>query len=795
MYLFSKQSLFASALLVGTTMTVVGVSPVAATAAKPAALTNPLGASGGRAFTPEDLVQTSRFKGDPVVSPDGSLVAWLETKFSIETGKSAIKLACASLAPDRHYHDQRRVATQDLLTSGQDDTLGESPSNPVWLGPSTLSFLSTSKDGKGSTLYGIRVRPGGDSIVTASPPLRLAEFPVAIDNLKYNPASSLLAFTAEVYPNSTLTETAEQDQLEKHRIDSAMVYDELWVRHWDTFVSPKRTQVFVQPVTDVQDNGLPSLSDMPRCVSYTSAYHGLPLDVTDGFEFSRDGKHITFVAKPPAHDYAWSTKKDVFHATTSGSQPPTSLTEDNPGACSSPVYSPDGSRLAWLQMVTPGYEADRNRIVIYDFTRDTRREILSDWDRSPSSLLFSDDGLALYVVFEDYARTKLGKVDIDADDDDNNTSNNNSIRSSSSNDVKKMEEKEEAPHVLINESSVGRPMLTSSGKLVFTYHAISQPPEVYTYDPSSSELVPRTSLNKALLEEVALGSAEDFEFVGANDDAVHGLLVRPHGFNPSKKYPLAFLIHGGPQNAWTDGWSTRWNPAVFAASGFVVVMVNFHGSSGYGQSFCDSIKENWGGWPFEDLMKGLDHVLQNYDFVDHSRLCALGASYGGYSINWLNGHTDRFRCLVNHDGMFSTLSSYYSTEELYFPEREFGGVPWDPEARKIYAKWSPETYVARWKTPCLVVHGAKDYRLPETEGLSTFTALRRLGIPARLVYFPDENHWVLKPGNSLRWHHEVLRWIAYWTSMSDEEFAVKAYHDTGMPTTLTKFAVQADGAS
>jgi dipeptidyl aminopeptidase/acylaminoacyl peptidase len=241
-------------------------------------------------------------------------------------------------------------------------------------------------------------------------------------------------------------------------------------------------------------------------------------------------------------------------------------------------------------------------------------------------------------------------------------------------------------------------------------------------------------------------------------------LVKPAGFVEGKKYPLAFLIHGGPQGAWGDSFSFRWNPEIFAGAGFAVVAINPHGSTGYGQAFTDSIKLNWGSLPYEDLDRGLTHVLKTYTYIDDRRVAGLGASYGGYMVNWINGHSKRFRALVNHDGVFSTLNVFYTTEELYFPEHEFGGPAYVPRALRIYERWSPSNFVRNWRTPTLVIHGGRDFRLVDGEGLSTFTALQRQGVPSRLVYFPEENHWVLQPANSLRWHREVLDWITEWTS-------------------------------
>ena len=276
------------------------------------------------------------------------------------------------------------------------------------------------------------------------------------------------------------------------------------------------------------------------------------------------------------------------------------------------------------------------------------------------------------------------------------------------------------------------------------------PPNAYNVpDCLLSKAKPLTNLNGAVLSQVAMQPMESFWFQGAAKEKVQGFIIRPPSFDAKKKYPLKYLIHGGPEGAWGDDWSYRWNPELFAANGYVVVMVNFHGSTGYGQNFIDAINGNWGGAPFDDLMMGLDYAEKNYPFIDKNRECALGASYGGYVINWIEGHTDRFKCLVSHDGMFNTESAYGTTEELWFNEWEFKGTPWTN--REMYRKWSPHLFAKNFKTPMLVVHGQLDYRLDVSEGFQLFTTLQRLGIPSEMLYFPDEGHWVLKPQNSQLW--------------------------------------------
>ncbi|KAJ1802860.1 dipeptidylpeptidase, partial [Coemansia sp. RSA 2598] len=411
------------------------------------------------------------------------------------------------------------------------------------------------------------------------------------------------------------------------------------------------------------------------------------------------------------------------------------------GASSSPAFSQDGSKIAYLQMDAPAYEADRNRIKIYSVANQTTVDVAEGWDRSPSHVDWVDDA-TLLVTYNEWGRNKLAKVDIATG----------------------------AITPLVSKHSVGSVRrLEGTDTLLIDYSGFDLPTDLYAVSLNSSAEPKRvTNLNPEITKEM-LSPAEDLEFVGADNATIHGFILHPPNFDPEKKYPLAYVIHGGPQSSFLDAWSTRWNLNIFASAGFVTVAMDPQGSTGYGQNFTDAIRNQWGGRPYESLMKSLDQLLDSRPYIDDNRMAALGASYGGYMINWINGHTDRFKALVNHDGMFSTISTYYSTEELYFPETEFEGVPFDEKARENYERWSPERHVAKWKTPTLVIHSEKDYRLVVSEGLSTFTALRRQGVPSRLLYFPDENHWVLKPANSLRWHQEVIGWIKKWTDESHED--------------------------
>ncbi|KAJ1849326.1 dipeptidylpeptidase, partial [Coemansia sp. RSA 2703] len=528
-----------------------------------------------------------------------------------------------------------------------------------------------------------------------------------------------------------------RDRKEQERADTGQVYDELWVRHWDTFVSPKLSQIHTLKLVNGHHDQFKPKSEIRNIIRDTPS-HGR-LDATDSFVFSNDGRQIAFVAKKPARDYAWKTTSYVYLADVDGSAA-APINPGKGGASSSPAFSADGTKIVYLQMDDPAYEADRNRIKIYNIDDQSTNIVADDWKLSPSHVDWVDDS-TLLVTYNDWGRNKMAKIDIASG--------------------------EITP--IISEHVVGAVRrLSGTNSRLIDYSAMDSPTDLYTVSLDDGKLTRVTNLNPELTKDV-LSPTEDLEFVGADNATIHGFILHPPNFDPEKKYPLAFVIHGGPQSSFSDAWSTRWNLNIFAAAGFVTVAMDPQGSTGYGQDFTDAIRNQWGGKPYESLIKSLHQLLESHPYIDSDRMAALGASYGGYMINWINGHFDGFKALVNHDGMFSTVSTYYSTEELYFPETEFEGVPFDEKARENYERWSPERFVANWKTPTLVIHSEKDYRLVVSEGLSTFTALRRQGVPARLLYFPDENHWVLKPANSLRWHQEVLEWITKWTKDTSDD--------------------------
>jgi dipeptidyl aminopeptidase/acylaminoacyl peptidase len=443
------------------------------------------------------------------------------------------------------------------------------------------------------------------------------------------------------------------------------------------------------------------------------------------------------------------------------------ITADNPASDSTPVYSPDGKYIAYRAQKRPGYESDQFRLMLYDRKTGEKKDVLGnslrDW--VGTFAWAPDSSKIFYVSSDDEARDKGQNV----------------IWSTT------VEPITVTPKTIKNLPPGAHPItrfmfgeritrgydddlaFTSDGKiLLFTRMSVKRPSEIQKLelpqkiDPYDlPEGVQLTHMNGGVLSSVEMSPLESFWFEGAKGDKVEGFLVKPPNFDPAKKYPVKFLIHGGPQGAWGDDWSFRWNPELFAANGYIVVTINFHGSTGYGQKFVDAINGDWGGAPFEDLMMGLDYAEQTYPFLDKDRECALGASYGGYMANWILGHTDRFKCIVTHDGMFNAESAWGTTEELWFNNWEFKGTPYDNRA--TYQKWSPHQDAKNFKTPTLVIHGQRDYRLDVSEGLQLFTTLQMEGVPSKMLYFPDEGHWVLKPQNSQLWYKTVNDWVDQWT--------------------------------
>ncbi len=659
-----------------------------------------------RPFDVHDLVSMERLS-DLAASPDGSTLAFVVRETDLEANRGRTDVWLLDLGSDG--------AEPRRLTSDEANDW-----SPRW-----------SADGE--TLYFLSTRSGSSQVWRADPSggavEAVTDLPLDVGNLVVSPAGRRLAVTLEVFPDcAALSCTVDRLAAEEGSPVTGRLYDSLFVRHWDTWKDGRRSHLFAV------DLERPDAEPVDLTGGLDADVPSKPFGGDEEITFTPDGSGIVYTARVAGRQEAWSTDFDLWHVPVDGSADPRCLTERNQAWDTQPVFSPDGSQLAYLAMARPGFESDRLIVMLRPWPEGKARPVAVDWDRSISSLSFSPDGGQLWVTAQDTGNVPLFAIDLAT---------------------------EEVRRVV--ESGHVRSPQVVGDRVVFGRDSLTAPVDVYSVAAAGGEIERLTAFNADRLSEIEMGEPEPFQFAGFGGEMVHGWVVKPHGFDPEKLYPLAFLIHGGPQGSFGNDFHYRWNPQTYAGAGYAAVMIDFHGSTGYGQAFTDSIRRDWGGKPLEDLKLGLAAVLAAEPWIDGQRACALGASYGGYMINWIAGQwPEAFRCLVNHDGIFDQRMMYYSTEELWFPEWENGGTYW--QAPFEFEEGNPAGFVDRWKTPMLVIHGALDYRVPGTQGLATFTALQRKGIPSRLLWFPDENHWVLQPANSVLWHETVGEWLDRWTA-------------------------------
>ena len=654
-------------------------------------------------FTVDDMLSFDRVS-DPSLSPDGKLVAFSVTTPDVEANK--------------HKRDLWLGATDGSKVSRltSDPAADDGPR----FGPDGKTVYFLSRRTGSSQVWRISVEGGEATQVTT--------LPVDVEAVLPFSDGKRLLLALSVFPDAaTLDESAKRDHEAASSKQNVRAYDKLPVRHWDTWDNGERAHLFVwsgneAPPIDLM-KGLPY--DAP-----TKPFGGL-----EEIAISKDGAEVVFTSKMVGREDSWSTNNDLWVVPSNGSSKPRSLTSANPATDTRPVFSHDGTKLAYLAMSRPGFEADRLRVVVMDWATKKPVTLTEAWDRTPDDLAWSKDDKTLFTTADDVGHRSLFAID------------------AATGKARTLLEKGTSASVEV----VG-------DRVVFMHDDLKHPAELWLTDGSGTRPHPITHVNDAKLAKIAFGETEQFSFTGAKGDKVYAWLIKPANLAPGAKVPVAFLVHGGPQGSFDDHFHYRWNAEIFAGHGYGTIMVDFHGSTGYGQAFVDAIRDDWGGAPYEDLMKGLDAALAKYPYLDQSRMAALGGSYGGYMINWINGKTDRFKALVCHDGNLDETFAYFATEELWFPEWEHQGVPWEnPES---YARHTPLSLLKNWKTPTLVIHGGKDYRVVDVEGLATFTALQRRGVPSRLLYFPEENHWVLKPAHSKRWNEEALGWIDKYTGGS-----------------------------
>jgi len=665
-----------------------------------------------RGFTVEDMVAMERV-GSPVLSPDATRVVYTVRTTNLEKNRGNTQLWMIDLrAPN---------AAPRQLTRGE-----SSASDPQW-------------SPNGDAIYFLSARSGSSQVwqlpLNGGEAAKVTDLALDVDTYRLSPQGDRLAFSMGVFLDcADIACTRKRlDEKAKNKA-SGMVYDQMFVRHWDTWADGRRNALYSAPI-----DAAGKVSAAPVSLSGTldGDAPSKPFGDNGEYHFSPDGKTVAFSVRVAGRTESWSTNFDVYTIPATGGQAPRNLTADNPAWDAKATYSPDGRTLAYVAMTKPGFEADRFHLVLMDVATGKKRTLADDWDRSVADFRWTPDGKAFLVAADDVGQHRLFHID------------------AASGKV----------NALTGKGAVGD-FDVRGNTIVLAQANLASGAQLYTRKlDAKSENAPMVQLtrqNAAALANVRFGEYEQFSFAGADGETVYGHVMKPWNAKAGEKYPIAFLVHGGPQGSFGNSWSYRWNPQVYAGAGYATVFIDFHGSTGYGQKFTDAISGDWGGKPLIDLQKGLEAATKKFPWLDRERSCALGASYGGYMMNWIAGNwPDGFKCLVNHDGVFDNRGMAYATEELWFTEWENGGTYYDAPAK--YEQFNPVNFVKNWKTPMLVVQGDLDFRIPTAQGLGTFTALQRRGIPSKLLVFPDENHWVLKPANSLLWHHTVLDWLNTYT--------------------------------
>jgi len=721
-------------------------------------------------FTFEDMMKLKRV-GEPVPSPDGKWVLFSAVDVDLAANKKTPHIWIVPLAsgtgagrgPSTPPKDSANPSAPVGMTSGERVLIPDQDGDrPRWAPDGKRFAFISNKDG-GSQVWVAEFDGAVGAVIGVH---KWTSIATEASGELWSPDGKTILFTSDVYPECDAAPDAEAGcnakklkEAEESKV-KALIFDRLLYRHWNAYKRGMRTHIFVVPAPTLPSGegwGTPILAGRDLTPGdYDSPVFSL--GGQDNYAFSPDGQEICYTSN---HDKveATSTNNDLWivpvNAGTGGAPvAPKNITADNPASDSTPLYSPDGEYIVYRAQQRPGYESDRFRLMLYDRKTGEKKNLTEGFDQWVGTFTWSVDSSRIYFSAESTGMAPVWEVDL-------------------------VGAKAKAPFISVSTPEYSDDLvITRDGKtLLFTQMSLFHPIEISRLPLQYVGLErneggpfpqPLTHVNDGVLSQVAMSDFDGaFWFTGANGDKVEGFLVKPPNFDPNKKYPVKFLIHGGPQGAWGNDWSYRWNPELFASptsanpSGHVVIMINFHGSTGYGQKFIDSINGDWGGAPFEDLMKGLDYAEKTYPFIDKDRECALGASYGGYMANWILGHTDRFKCIVSHDGMFNTYSAWGTTEELWFNNWEFKGTPYTNPA--MYDKWNPRAFAKNFKTPTLVIHSQLDYRLDVSEGFQLFTTLQTMGVPSKMLYFPDEGHWVLKPQNSQLWWKTVNDWVDQWT--------------------------------
>ena len=646
----------------------------------------------------DDLIKLHRISA-PAVSPDGKWVAYGISTPDMEANRGVSNIWLVSTSGGDAIQ---------LTQSGKDSAPSWSPDGK------TLAFLS-GRDGT-SQVYVISME-GGEA-------KKLTTLSTGADLFKWSPDGKSIAFTSEVYVDckDDACNKKRDEEKEKSKV-KAHVAEHLLYRHWDHWSEGKRSHLFIQPV-----EATPAAHDLTEAADYD-----VPPDQRGGdtdLNFSPDSKEICYTAVTDKME-ATSTNGDLFLVPVTGGEPKRITT--NQGFDGNPVYSPDGKYIAYHAQMTPGYEADRWQVMLYNRQAGQSENISANFDRNAGELSWSPDSKTIYFLAENETLQPIYATEPRAG---------------------------ATPKKLLDGYNAAY-SFSGDGKILVTERtSLTMPGELFVAAADGSGLKQLTHANDSILASVEMNAPETFWFEGAEATRVQAMIIRPPQSVPTKKYPMLVLLHGGPQTMWSIAWGYRWNAQLFSGAGYVTLMINRRGSTGYGQKFTDQITADWGGRAYVDVMKGIDAAILKYPYIDKTRMAAAGGSYGGYMADWLATHTDRFKAIVSHAGVYDKVSMY-ATEELWFEEHDSQGTPWT--APENYKKWSPSTYAAdlgKYKTPTLVVAGERDYRVPYTQSLEFFSALQRQGVPSKLVVFPDEGHWVLKPQNSQFWYKTFLDWLA-----------------------------------
>ena len=657
-----------------------------------------------RGFQARDLATLDRYSS-PTLSPDGQHLVFAKRVVDYAANKASTSLWSQDLA--------RPGAAAMRLTPKASNV-----NSPAYSPDGGIVYYLDGKTGT-SQLYAM---PAGGGAAR-----QLTDFPLDVDAFALSPDGKRVAFSAGTFPAcaADLACTRKKRDGDPAHKASGVLFDHLFIRHWDTWADGRINRVFVAPLGGKAMAKTATLVGSDLIADVPSKPFG---DLSD-LAWSPDGRSIVVSARLSNGDEPHSTNFDLYRLNADGSGKAVNLTAANPAWDAGPVFSADGRTLYYRAMKRPAFEADRFALMAMDLGSGATHEIDPEWDRSAESIALSADGKTIYTTSENLGQHPLFAVDV-ADGSVRQVGGDGTVSS----------------------------VTLAAGKLAFARDSLRSGDQLFVSDLDGGNERAITPSAQQMLTDVKFGDFEPFTFKGWNGDTVHGYVVKPWNYEAGKTYPVAFLIHGGPQGSFGNSWSYRWNPQTYAGQGYAVVMVDFHGSTGYGQAFTDAISQHWGDRPLEDLQKGWKAALSRYSFLDGDKACALGASYGGYMVYWIAGNWQQpWKCLVAHDGVFDNRMMGYATEELWFSEWENGGTPWgNPEG---YERFNPILHVKDWRVPMLIIHNQLDYRIPVDQGIAAFTALQRKGIESKYLYFPDENHWVLKPQNSVMWHDTVDAWL------------------------------------